>query len=35
MTIFRIPNRDRFFVTGLMLGLSITMTSRGWRRSDR
>lgn len=30
MTILRIPNRDRFFVTGLMLGLSITMTSRAY-----
>ena len=30
MPIFCIPNRDRFFATGLMLGLSITMTSRAY-----
>jgi len=27
MRTFRIPNRDRFFLTGLMLGLSLTLTS--------
>ena len=27
MRIFRIPDRDRFFLTGLMLGLSLTLTS--------
>ncbi|WP_157215337.1 TrbC/VirB2 family protein [Flavisphingomonas formosensis] len=26
MRIFPIPNRDRFFLTGLMLGLSLTLT---------
>ncbi|AHE55607.1 TrbC/VirB2 family protein [Sphingomonas sanxanigenens] len=30
MNIFRIPRRDGFFATGLMLGLSITMTSRAY-----
>ncbi|API57904.1 conjugal transfer protein TrbC [Tardibacter chloracetimidivorans] len=27
MRTFRIPNRDRFFLTGLMLGLSLTLAS--------
>ena len=27
MHTFRIPNRDRFFLTGLILGLSLTLTS--------
>ena len=27
MRTFCIPNRDRFFLTGLMLGLSLTLTS--------
>jgi type IV secretion system protein TrbC len=30
MTTVRILNRDRFFVTGLLLGLSITMTSSAY-----